>query len=424
MIIFLLKGLLRDRQRSIFPVSVVIIGVTLTVVFSCWLGGILVDMLDFNANFSTGHLKIITKAYNENKNQRPLDLALVGVDELIENLHENLPGVNWVKRINFGGLIDVPDENGETKSQGPAIGMAVDLFSEQSMEMNRLNIEKSLVRGYIPEKPGEILISEEFAGKLDVNPGDAVTLLSSTMYGSMAFQNFIIKGTVLFGIRLMDKGAIIIDISDAQNALNMEDAAGELLGYFDNKIYDDRRAAEIAGQFNARYSGSDDEFAPLMLRLKEQNDLGNYMNYMEYMTAIVSGVFLLVMSIVLWNVGLIGGLRRYGEYGLRLAIGEYKNHVYKMMIYESVLVGIFGSVIGSGIGLGISYYLQVNGLDVSRWLENATVLFPNVYRAYITPEAYYIGFFPGLFSVVLGTALSGIGIYKRQTARLFKELEV
>jgi len=51
-------------------------------------------------------------------------------------------------------------------------------------------------------------------------------------------------------------------------------------------------------------------------------------------------------------------------------------------------------------------------------------MFPSVLRASISSETFYIGFFPGLFSTVLGTALSGIGIYKRQTAQLFKELEV
>ena len=47
----------------------------------------------------------------------------------------------------------------------------------------------------------------------------------------------------------------------------------------------------------------------------------------------------------------------------------------------------------------------------------------NTIRAEITHVAYYIGFIPGMFSTVLGAALSGIGIYKRQTAQLFKELE-
>jgi putative ABC transport system permease protein len=57
-------------------------------------------------------------------------------------------------------------------------------------------------------------------------------------------------------------------------------------------------------------------------------------------------------------------------------------------------------------------------------LKNSTMMLPSVLRAKVTPDLFYIGFIPGLFAMVLGTMLSGIGIYKRQTATLFKELEV
>jgi putative ABC transport system permease protein len=50
-------------------------------------------------------------------------------------------------------------------------------------------------------------------------------------------------------------------------------------------------------------------------------------------------------------------------------------------------------------------------------------MFPNVVHARITPTDYYIGFIPGVISTVVGTMLSGVGIYKRKTAQLFKELE-
>jgi len=57
-------------------------------------------------------------------------------------------------------------------------------------------------------------------------------------------------------------------------------------------------------------------------------------------------------------------------------------------------------------------------------MSNSTMMMQGVMRATITPEAYYIGFIPGLLATVLGTALAGIGIFKRQTAQLFKELQV
>lgn len=424
MIWFLLKGLMRDRHRSLFPILIVAIGVILTVLVHCWITGIMGDVIDYNAKFSTGHVKIMTRAYAENMDQTPNDLALLGVNALLDNLHNTFPRMTWVKRIRFGGLLDAPDENGETKAQGPVMGLAVDLLSGQSNEITRLNIGKALMRGKLPQKRGEILISDEFAAKLGVYPGDTVTLLSSTMYGSMAIHNFAITGTVQFGISGMDRGAMIIDISDAQQALDMEDASGEILGYFNNDIYNDIKAQEVVKQFLAKLGNSEGEFAPIMLRLKEQNDLAGMFDYISRMIGIIISVFVFAMCIVLWNAGLINGLRRYGEVGLRLAIGEDKSRVYRSLIYESVAIGIVGSVIGTLIGLGFAYILQTKGIDIGSMMKSATMMLPNVFRAHITSDAYYIGFIPGLFSTVLGTMLAGIGIYKRKTAQLFKELEV
>ena len=131
----------------------------------------------------------------------------------------------------------------------------------------------------------------------------------------------------------------------------------------------------------------------------------------------------MAMSLVLWNAGLLGGLRRYGEVGVRLAVGESKGHVYRSMVSESILVGIIGSVIGSTIGLSISFMVQKHGLDVSGYMKNASMMMPSVFRTEISFTSFYIGFIPGLFATVIGTALAGIGIYKRNTAQLFKELE-
>jgi len=421
---FLIKGILRDKQRSFFPVIVVTGGVMLTIVMNCWIQGFLSDFIRYNARFSTGHVKIVTRAYAENMEQMPNDLALLGVEELISELEQSYPDMSWVNRIRFAGLMDVPDEQGETREQGPAVGLGIDMISEQSSEIQRFKLKESLKSGRIPSQNGEILISEMFAEKLNVQPGQEVTIISSTMYGSMAMQNFTIVGTVAFGVRAMDRSAVIVDISDARQFLDMRNGSSEILGYFSSNVYDDEKAQQIKSQFNIKYTDLDDEFSPVMLRLKEQNDLAEMIDYYSHFSGIIVTVFIVIMSIVLWNAGLIGGLRRYGEIGLRLAMGETKFHVHSSMILESVSIGVIGSIFGTAIGLAISLYLQKYGIDVGSMMKDVTMMMPTVFRARISPVAYYIGFIPGLFSTVLGTSLSGIGIYRRSTARLFKELEV
>jgi putative ABC transport system permease protein len=129
------------------------------------------------------------------------------------------------------------------------------------------------------------------------------------------------------------------------------------------------------------------------------------------------------MSLVLWNAGLLGGLRRYGEVGVRLAMGESKGHVYRSLLAESVLIGLIGSVAGTALGLALSYWTQANGFDVSGFMKNSSMMMPGVFRTEVTSDSFYVGFVPGLFATFIGTALAGIGIYKRKTSQLFKELE-
>ena len=424
MIQFLLKGILGDKNRSLLPIIIISIGVALTVLLSGYLKGAMGDIVDQNARFDTGHVKVMSKAYAENKDQLPNDLALLGVDTLMQSLRAQIPQMKWVKRIRFGGLMDAPDASGETKGQGPATGMALELFSEKSGEVERLNIPNSLVSGKIPTETGEALIGHDLAQKLDLKVGDEITYIGSTMNGAMSFKNFTVTGTVRFGTAAMDKGAMIIDIGDAQQMMDMENGAGEILGFLNDEVYDDDKAHKISNTFNLKYANSTDEYAPVMQPLKAQNNLAGYLDYVDVFSVLFVGIFVFAMSIVLWNTGLLGGLRRYQEFGIRLALGESKGHIYRSLFYEAVLIGIIGSVIGSAIGVGATYYLQVVGIDIGEYLSNSTMMMPSIIRAKVTPSLFYIGFIPGLFAMVLGTLLSGIGIYKRETATLFKEMEV
>jgi putative ABC transport system permease protein len=424
MIKFLFKGIIRDKSRSLLPVIVVALGVFLTVFMSGFMKGVFGDITEMNAKFTTGHVKILTRAYAENEDQLPNDLALLGVKKIISQLETDYPYMEWVERIHTGGLLDVPDSVGETRGQGQALGTAVDLLTPGTGEVERMNIRKSLVKGSLPSKQGEALISDEFAERFKVSMSDKVTLFGSTMNGSMMFHTFVVSGTLKFGNTILDRGAIFMDIRDAQTALDMEDAASEVLGYFRDGKYNDLMAQQLETSFNAKYSDPNDEFSPLMSRLIEQKGLGDYLKLADSAGGIMVTIFIIAMSIVLWNTGLLGGLRRYSEYGIRLALGEEKKHIYITTIYEAILIGIIGSIAGSALGLGASFYLQENGLDMSGILGNVGMMVPSVYRAVVTPSLFYIGFFPGLIATVLGSALAGFAIYKRRTSQLFHELEV
>ncbi len=421
MIQFLLKGILRDRSRSLFPLLTVTAGVALVVFLNGWIAGGRNDIIWSNAVFSTGHVKVMTNAYARESDLVPNDLAIIGVGSLLEKLQKEYPDMYWSPRIKFGGLLDVPDSLGETRAQTIVAGMALNLSRGRDADI--MELQNAIVQGHIPSAPNEILISELLAQQLKVSVGDTATLVGTTMYGSMAMHNFRIAGTLRFGITAMDRSTIIADLPDVQQALDMQDAAGEILGFFPDMLYYDKPAETMSKEFTTAQDPTDD-FGLQMVPLIDQNGLRSLMMMFKSFAGVLIAIFIFAMGIVLWNAGLMGSLRRYGEIGLRLAVGEEKGHVYRSLIGESVMIGVSGAILGTMLGLLAAYYMQVHGIDLSTSMQNSNLMMSNVFRAQIVPSCFYIGLIPGILAPLLGTSISGIGIYKRQTAQLFKELEV
>lgn len=483
MIRFLAKGLVRDRSRSLFPLLAIIITVTLVIFGIGFMEGAMNNFLQSTAVISSGHVKVVTKAYKKESNQLPNDLALFDTENIIQTLSDMYPDYFWTPRITFGGLLDVPDKNGETKEQAPVFALGIDFFSEKSRQVEIWELEKCLISGRLPKDRDDALVSTKLAKQLGIGSGSSITLIGSTMDNAFTTYNFNVVGTFNLYKGQTDRQMMLVDISGARQALDMEDAASEILGYHNSLYYHDEEAVTIRKHFNITYSDSiaqilrneeskdilsymngwneintieksklpqqrsnalfDNQmydnseewgelsvedpsiYTPTMVALRDDSQLATMVDFSTVALGVMAGIFLVIVMIVLWNMGLMNGLRRYGEIGLRLAIGESKGQVYRSMVNEAVLIGFVGTLIGTIFGISLTYYVQEFGIDYSEAINqlSTTMVMPNVFYAKVTPELYYIGFIPGVLATVLGTMLAGLAIYKREMSQLFKELE-
>ena len=427
MMYFLTKGLLRDRSRSLFPVIIITITVAIVIFAIGFMKGSMNSVFQSTAVIISGHEKVVTRAYKEESQMLPNDLALLDVDEIIRNLDKEYPDHFWSPRITFGGLLDMPDKNGETRDQGPVYALGIDLLNTGSRIIEIWELDKNLVYGRLPKTFNEALIGQKLADRLNITVGDTATYIGTTMHNAFTTYNFTIVGTFDLRKGQADSQMMLVDISGARKALDMENAASEILGFTHSLFYDDDKAVSLRSNYNENYSDSSDIFSPVMMALRDSSQqMGDMVEFVDAFLMIIGTIFLIIVMVVLWNMGLMNGLRRYGEIGLRLAMGESKGVVYRSMIVEAVIIGLTGTMIGTGLGLSIVYYVQENGIDYSEvvaTMSTASMVMPNVFYAKITPDLYYIGFIPGLIATVLGTMLAGIAIYKREMAQLFKELE-
>ena len=426
MINFLFKGLIRDRSRSFFPLLIITIIVAIIIFFSGFLNGIYNSLFFNTAMVNSGHVKVVTHAYHLEHQLLPNDLALLESKNIIDDLEKNYDDYIWTPRITFAGLLDVPDENGETLNQSPVFALGVDFLSDNSSQIDIWDINKKIVQGKLFSDKNQALLSSKLAERLNVTTNDIVTFIGSTMDGAFSTYNFMVSGIFDLNIGPIDKDMMIVDITGAEFALDMDNAASEILGYKKDLFFNDKQTVLLRDQYNMRFSDTDDIYRPFMLALRDSNQMSTIVDFSNVIMFIIMALFLVVVTLVLWNMGIMNGLRRYGEIGMRLAIGETKGHVYKSMILESLMIGFLGSLFGTMIGLAITSYLENVGLDYSKAIDSlnsANFAMPNVFYPQVTSELFYIGFFPGILATVFGTMLAGHAIYKREMAQLFKELE-
>ena len=426
MIKFLAKGLIRDKTRSLFPTIIITITVAIVIFALGFMRGMLNNVFLDTAVIISGYEKVVTRAYKKEMQMLPLDLALMDIEKMISGLNRDHPDYFWSPRINFGGLIDIPDENKETRSQSPIMAIGIDFFSNKSRQTELWKLDQIIVDGRPPRSPNDILISSKLAKKLEVSTGQEATFIGSTMDNAFTTYNFNISGIFNLNKGQTDKQMILLDISGAQEALDMDGAATEVLGFTNDLFYNDEDAIKIRSSFNENNRSSSDIFAPIMIALRDTNQMGTMVDFSNAALAVIGGIFLVIVMIVLWNMGLMNGLRRYGEIGLRLAMGESKGQVYRSMITEAVIIGLTGTLLGTGLGLSITYYVQENGISYAEALEEMALknmVMPNVFYSKVTPDLFYVGLLPGLLATVLGTMLAGLAIYRREMAQLFKELE-
>ncbi|MBT8200639.1 MAG: ABC transporter permease, partial [Acidimicrobiia bacterium] len=77
---------------------------------------------------------------------------------------------------------------------------------------------------------------------------------------------------------------------------------------------------------------------------------------------VLGGITLLVGAIGIANVVLVSVIERIGEIGLRRALGAGRRHIARQFLFESLLMGLIGGVIGASAGVlaivGASAYNQ------------------------------------------------------------------
>ncbi|QDQ10186.1 ABC transporter permease [Streptomyces spectabilis] len=236
-----------------------------------------------------------------------------------------------------------------------------------TIAVNWYETERSPVRltsGHAPRGAGEALLDADTADKKDVGIGDPLTVIAPP--GSFKVK---VVGIVTFRTTNPGAALLFLDTPTAQSKLlGDKDAATSIAvdaapGVSDAELK--RRVAAALGSSSGSASASgsaSDSASGSAYELKtsaEQaesaaDELGGFLDVIKYVMLGFAGVAVLVGVFLIVNTFSMLIAQRTRELGLLRALGADRRQVRRSVLIEAVLLGVVGSTLGLGAGIGLA----------------------------------------------------------------------
>ena len=343
------RSIWRNRRRTWITLSAIAFGLALAVFFIAFADGVYNQLIDDATRMQGGHFTLEHPHYRE---APAVDLFVGGVSGLRDQL-EGLDGVLGTKALILG--------QGVAKSGSGAVGVSV-MGVEPSIEAGASPIAGRMVAGsYLEEEDGrKIVVGSGLAKRLEVRTGRKLVIATNDASGEIVEELSRVKGTFEVGSDEVDAYLVQIPLEFARRLYGLGDDDATQVGVL---LADPgRRPAVMAA---AR------ELVPrgVALRTWEEvmPELASYVRVDRGSNLIFQGIVVFLSLFTIFNTILMSVLERTRELAMQLALGVSASLLRLQVVIESALLGALGSSLGILLGGGFGYWMQAEGLDISRF---------------------------------------------------------
>jgi ABC-type lipoprotein release transport system permease subunit len=210
----------------------------------------------------------------------------------------------------------------------------------------------------VREPPGgrRVLMGRPLAELMGVKPGDVVALVGQGADGSLANDLFTVAGMVDTSVDLVNRQGVLMELAVAQELFAMPDEAHEIVIH----ARDPARAREVAARAAALPE----------LRGAEVLDWRTLSPEMVSLLQIVNVAWVLVLVLVfvaaaagVANTMLMATFERTRELGMLLALGTRPGRIVRMIVAESLALGVVGALFGTALGGALVAITHRTGID-------------------------------------------------------------
>ncbi|MFJ2305918.1 ABC transporter permease [Streptomyces sp. NPDC087787] len=207
-----------------------------------------------------------------------------------------------------------------------------------------------ITSGTAPKGPDQVMVDADTAGKHHLKLGDEIGLITA-----VGTHRAHVSGIAAFTVTNPGAAIFYLDTPTAQRTLvgrtgvytnvNVTAAKG---------VTDEQLKKNVSAALGAGYKvQTAKEVADA-----NQKDIESFLNVMKYGMLGFAGIAFLVGIFLIINTFSMLVAQRTREIGLMRAIGSSRRQVNRSVLVEALLLGVVGSVLGVGAGVGIAVALM------------------------------------------------------------------
>ncbi len=337
------KNIWRNRKRTWITAS----SIGFAVFFACLLQSMQLGsyerMIDNSVRFFTGHLAIHQKDYWDDKilDNSFNDQNVPNSEFSNELIEVSIPRINSFAFASSG-----------QKTKGVIVN---GIDPEKEAKMNSLD-QKVISGTYISK--GFAIIAEGLADQLKIGVEDTLILISQGYHGVNAAAKFPISGIVKFPVPELNKSAVYLELTDAQEFYG----AYNLLTSYNILLENSSYTQTIKSEVENLLSGTDLEV----------------MSWREMMPEIIQGIEMdyyggLIMIYILYLIigfGIFGTFlmmtkERSYEFAILTSIGMKKAKIQLMVTLEILMLSFFGVFLGLLTSFPFLLYFSFNPIEIT-----------------------------------------------------------
>ncbi|HJN25319.1 MAG TPA: FtsX-like permease family protein [Rhodospirillales bacterium] len=336
-LLFAWRNVLRNKRRTTIAAGTIAMGAVALLAAAGYVNATFIGLRESTINGGVGHFQVGAPGQFNGYQETPMELALSAKQaDAVSKKIEQTEGVRFsMKRVLFEGLIS----NGDRTI----------IFLGRGVEPRK---EKKLSRTFAPIIQGrslpkirknkkvdlnKVILGKDLAKNLGVKPGDFVTLLSTTVHGSLNAIDLTVNGIYTTGNPEMDKRYLMVPLPVAQSLL-ATDKVSRVVGILNNTKMTDSILSDMQTAFPKLDMKDWLELTPFY-----QKVVTIYQSVFIVMGAIV--VLLVLFSTT--NTMLMSIMERAREIGTIRAFGISRGRLMFNFLMEGGIIGMIGATVGA-----------------------------------------------------------------------------